>query len=82
MSQYVALTLLARSTVQEGSYGNLPHQVIIKKIKLKINISSSITISGMKLGADCLPSRVVTLKCSWFVFPGAAALFSCGMSHS
>ena len=39
MSQYVALTLLARSTVQEGSYGNLPHQVIIKKIKLKINIS-------------------------------------------
>lgn len=41
MSQYIALTLLARSTVQEGYNNNLPHQVIIIRIKLKINIGKS-----------------------------------------
>ena len=40
-SQYIALTLLARSTVQEGYNNNLPHQVIIIRIKLKINIGKA-----------------------------------------
>lgn len=43
MSQYIALILLARNTVQEGYNGNLPHQVIIKKIKLKINIGKALS---------------------------------------
>ena len=42
MSQYIALNLLARNSVQEGYNGNLPHQVIINKIKLKINICKAL----------------------------------------
>ena len=42
MSQYIALTLLARNTVQEGYNGNLFHQVIGNKIKLKINICKAL----------------------------------------
>ena len=42
MSQYIALILLARNTVQEGYNGNLLHQVITK-IKLKINIGKALS---------------------------------------